>query len=387
MNLDKVIKIKVSGRNVDNYIKGIIKRKINFIKVIPISDSEVDIILRFNDYLELIKYKSVLYRVDIIDNMGILKLKDRLNTNKYLLIFMIFGLVLLYYLSNVIFKVEVIHHDKNIRDLVYDELEDYGIYKYSFKKSFVELEEIKSKILEENKDKLEWLEIVINGTFVTVRVEERIINDSNNVYKYQSIVSKKNAVIREIKAVRGEILKEEGIYVKKGDVVISGYINHPDNSRGIVMAEGDVYGEVWYSVDINYPFVYQESNLTGRSNKGIMIKFFDNEFNLFNRGDYRSFSRKNKILFKDNLLDMEVVLEKRYEVDIKDEVYTEELVESRAISYVKDKMMSDNSNIKEVVKIEVLSSRVDFDGIEFKFFVTTLESIGEVLEINVETSE
>ena len=307
-----------------------------------------------------------------------------LRKNRILIIFIILGLMLLYGLSNVIFKVEVIHHDKYIRELVSRELNSYGIKKYSFKKSYLKLEKIEDEILSNNKDELEWLEINVDGTYVSVRVEERIINRDEDEYQYQSIVSKKNAVIKRIDAVRGEVVREKDTYVKEGDVIISGYITLPDNSSSLTMAEGEVYGEVWYEVDVDYPFVYQESNLTGRSSKGIMIEFFGKKMSLFNRGGYKSFSVKNDILFEDNFLNLKVIWEKRYELEVKDEVYTEELVESRAVSYIKEKLMKDNLDIKEVSDVKVLSREVDYDSIRFKLFVTTVESIGEVLEIDEE---
>lgn len=387
MNLDKVIKIKVCGRNIDNYIKRMIKRNISFIEIIPVSKNEVYIILRVNDYLELIKYKSVLYEVSIVEKKGILKLKDKFNTNKILLLFLVFGFVLIYGLSNMIFSVDVIHHDKNIRDLIYNELEKYDIVKYSFKKSYLELEKIEDKILESNKDVLEWLEININGTFVTVRVEERILNDEEMEYQYQDIVSKKDAVITSVRASSGVILKEKGMYVKEGEVVISGSVVHPNNSSVLGMAVGEVCGEVWYEVDIDYPFVYQESNLTGRSKTGIVLNFFDKKINLFGKGNYKSFASKNKVLFRDNFLKLEVIKEKRYEMDIKDEVYTEELVENKAINYIKDKLMKDNPDIREVSKLEVMSRDVDYDGIRFKFFVTTVEDIGMVKRVEQDKEE
>lgn len=378
MGFDKVIKIKVSGRNVDRYIKRMVKNNINFIKVNKININEVDIVIRYEDYLELLKYNSVMYEIKIVEKLGVLKLRDKLKTNSILIIFLMLGLVLLYSLSNVIFGVEVIHGNSDIRKLLYEELDKYGIYKYSFKKGYKELEEIEDEILENNKDMLEWLEIVVDGVFVKVRVEERIIDDGNSKFRYQNIVSSKNAVIKEVKAVSGEVVKEKGSYVKMGDVVISGAIVHPDNSSVLTMASGKVYGEVWYLVKIKYPFVYQESNLTGRKNSGISIKFFNKEFNLFDKGKYKSFSRKNKFLFGDNLLDLGVVFEKRYELDIRDEVYTVELVEKGAISYINDRMIKDNSKIKEISSVRVLSREVLYDGVNFELFVTTIEDIGEV---------
>lgn len=383
MTLDKIIRIKVTGNNVNNYLKRVIKRKINFIKVIPITKKELDIILKYNEYLKLLEYKTI-YEITIVENLGILKIKENLNKNKILLIFIILGLLLIYNLSNIIFKVEVIHHDKFIRELVANELTRHDIKKYTYKKSYQELERIEDKILEDNKDVLEWLEIIINGTHLSVRVEERIIKDDKDKYEHQSIISKKNAVIKRINAKSGEVIREEDTYVKKGDTIISGFITLPNNTKVPTMAEGEVYGEVWYEVDIDYPFVYQESNLTGKSKTGLTIKFFNKEINLFNNANYKSFSSKNKVLFQDNFLNLQIIKEKRYEMIIKDEVYTEELVQSKAISYIKEKLMKDNKDIKDVSNIKVLSKSTDYDSVHFNFFVTTLESIGEVMTINEE---
>lgn len=377
MILDKVIRIKIIGSNVNSYLKRVIKNKINFIKVIPISKKEVDIILKVSEYEKLVSNRSI-YEVEIVEKLGILKFVEKIFKNKILLLFLIFGLFFIYNLSNVIFSVEVIHHDKNIREIVMNELSKYGVKKYSKIKSYHELEIIEDEILEDNKDILEWLEINIDGTHLSVKVEERLIKDSKDNDKHQNIVSKKNAVIKRINAYSGEVIREEDTFIKKGDVIISGYITKPDNSKVLTSASGEVFGEVWYLVDIDYPFVYQESNLTGKSKKGIKIKFFNKEIDLFGTGDYRSFSSKNKVLFRDNFIDFSIIYEKRYELDVKDEVYTSELVLSRAISYVKSKMINDNSDIKEISDVKVLSKEVDYDSIRFNFFVTTLESIGEV---------
>ena len=45
----------------------------------------------------------------------------------------------------------------------------------------------------------------------------------------------------------------------------------------------------------------------------ITIKFFNKKLSLFNNDFYKTFTTKNKILFKDNFLNLEVIKEKRYE--------------------------------------------------------------------------
>ena len=80
-------------------------------------------------------------------------------------------MIIVFILSNMIFSVEVIHSNSKIIKLVTEELKDRGIKKYAFAKSYSEVEKIEKEILNNNKDNLEWLEIIRNGT--KYRSEER----------------------------------------------------------------------------------------------------------------------------------------------------------------------------------------------------------------------
>ena len=295
---------------------------------------------------------------------------------------MILGLIFIWFLTRVIFSVEVIHQDKEIRTLLMSELKKYDIRRYSFKKSYEELEEIEDEILEDNKDRLEWIEIISYGTKYLIRVEERKLNQEEEVFQYQSIVSKKSAVLVQVDAIRGEKVKNVNDYVTKGDTIISGYITLPNNTTVPTMAEGTVYGEVWYRVDVDYPIVYQETNLTGKSKDVYVLKFLNHRISLFNFDDYRSFQSKDKVLVTSNLLGIQLVKEKQYEAEIKDEVYTEDIARNKAIDYIKEKLMKDNGDIIEIKDVKILSTVSDEDSIEFELFVSAIEDIGEVVPIS-----
>ena len=53
-------------------------------------------------------------------------------------------------MKNIILKINVIHSNIKVRELVYSELYDNGIKIFSIKKDFNKLENIKNKILENN---------------------------------------------------------------------------------------------------------------------------------------------------------------------------------------------------------------------------------------------
>lgn len=384
--LDKIIKIKVTGSNVQNYLKRLIKRGILIIKVIPISAREMHLILKYTEYEKLVSYKSV-YEISILKFMGNLRMREVIKDNFWLLSFLVLGVCLIAFLSRIIFEVEVIHQDKKIRELITNELSCHDIKKYAFKKSYDELEKIEDEILSKNKESLEWIEITSYGTKYIVRIEERLVNEKKEEFKYQNIVSKKNAILVRVNATKGEKVKRENEYVKKGDVIISGKVTLPDNSTVRTSASGEVLGEVWYNVDVDYPFVYQESNLTGRTKTIYTINFFDRKVSLFDFEEYHSFESKNKVLFSSNLLDIQFVKEKHYEMIVKDEVYTEDIVRSKAIDYIKEKMKKNNEAIVSFKEVKILSSSSDEDSIHFYLFVKAIENVGEEAEMVEEDSE
>ena len=381
---DSIIKIKIEGKNINNYIKRLLKRKINIIRLIPISYKEVHLIIKYQEYQKIIKYKTT-YKISIINTYGTIKIKKNIKKNTILILAIILGLFLIITLSNLIFSIDIIHQDKEIRILLKQELELNGIKRYHFKKSYKELEKIEDKILEKNKDKLEWIEIIESGTKYIVRIEERKVNTEDEVYRYQSIISKKDAIITEIKATQGEKVKNVNDYVKKGDTVISGYITLPNNTTKTTMAKGKVYGEVWYQVSVEYPFIYQEEKLTGRSKTIYVLNFINKRFSIFDFDKYKSFSTKDKILLSNPLININLVKEKQYELIVKDEVYPEDIAINKAQDYIKQKLKKDNPDIKKIKDITILSNEATDSTINLKLFVSAIENIGDLIEITPQT--
>ena len=379
---NSIIKVKVEGRNINNFIKRIIKDNVKIIKHIPISYKEAILIISYEDYLKLKKYKTI-YKLRVISKYGKLKIKESLNKNKYLIIFIIMGIILLYTLSNIVFNIDVIHSSKEIKDLVYKELKENGINKYIFKKSYEEIEKIEDKILEDNKDKIEWIEITENGTSYIVRVEERKIKEDNDDSTSYDIVSTKNAIIYSIEASSGEKVKKVNDYVTKGDIIISGSITKPDGNIIVGTAKGEVYGEVWYVVDVNYPYIYKEEIQTGKVKEVYVINFLGHRISLFNFNKFKTYNVNSKVLLNNNFLPINLVKEKQYELNVIDEYYTEEEAVDKAVELAKEKLMS-NKNIREIKNVTILEENTYSSKIGLKLFISVIENIGEYKEIQME---
>lgn len=375
------IKIKVTGRNINNFLKRLINNNINIEKVIPISHKEIDLIINYQDLDKVLKLKTI-YNIKIVRYYGKLRIIKRIKKDIFILSSLLISLLLIYTLSNVIFKVEVIHSNKNIIKLVTKELEDNGIKKYKFVKNYQEIEKIKNKILEENKDTLEWLEIIREGTKYTIRVEERIINNKPKDNKIYNIVASKNAVIKNIYAESGEKIRSINTYVKKGDIIISSDITLPNNEKISKTASGKVQGEVWYNINIEYPYQYHEIKYTGNKKKVLVLNLLNKRISFFDFHKYKTFNRNIKYIFNNNITPISLIYEDEYETNIINEVYDYNTAKEKAITKVKDKILEKYPNIKEITNIKIINEEDKKNKISLNLFVTCLEDITEYQEVD-----
>ncbi|CDE39497.1 stage IV sporulation protein [Firmicutes bacterium CAG:321] len=381
------IKIKVTGRNINNFLKRLINNNINIEKVIPISHKEIDLIINYQDLDKVLKLKTI-YNIKIVRYYGKLRIIKRIKKDIFILSSLLISLLLIYTLSNIIFKIEVIHSNNNIIKLVTKELEDNGIKKYKFVKNYQEIEKIKKKILEENKDTLEWLEIIREGTKYTIRVEERIINNKPKDNKIYNIVASKNAVIKNIYAESGEKVRSINTYVKKGDIIISSDITLPNNEKIPKTASGKVQGEVWYNINIEYPYQYHEIKYTGNKKKVLVLNLLNKRISFFDFHKYKTFNRNIKYIFNNNITPISLIYEDEYETNIINEVYDYNTAREKAITKAKEKILEKYPNIKDITNIKIIKEEDKKNKISLNLFVTCLEDITEYQEIdnNKETS-
>lgn len=375
------IKIKVTGRNINNFLKRLINNNINIEKVIPISYKEIDLIINYQDLDKVLKLKTI-YNIKIVRYYGKLRIIKRIKKDIFILSSLLISLLLIYTLSNVIFKVEVIHSNKNIIKLVTKELEDNGIKKYKFVKNYQEIEKIKNKILEENKDTLEWLEIIREGTKYTIRVEERIINNKPKDNKIYNIVASKNAVIKNIYAESGEKIRSINTYVKKGDIIISSDITLPNNEKISKTASGKVQGEVWYNINIEYPYQYHEIKYTGNKKKVLVLNLLNKRISFFDFHKYKTFNRNIKYIFNNNINPISLIYEDEYETNIINEVYDYNTAREKATTKAKEKILEKYPNIKDITNIKIINEEDKKNKISLNLFVTCLEDITEYQEVD-----
>lgn len=322
--------------------------------------------INIDDYRKVVNYYGK-HKIKKIKYYGILGIKNFIKKEYIFILSIILSLIVIYILSNTIFSVEIISNNKNIKNIVIEELKDNGIEKYKFIKNYKKIEEIKKNILKNNNKTIEWIEIDRKGTKYIISLTERIKNEEFKETKPRHIISSKDALILKIINRKGQVLKVKEEYVKKGEIIVSGDIYRGEETIvDRVEADADIYGEVWYTVNVTIPFEYVEYVPTGK-----IINHYYLKFPFFDMTLLGYYNNKNVISEKEVILDkpylfFKLLREKKtvYEYNtfkINEKEGLEEAIK-RAEKSIKNKLSNDEYIIdKKVLKNSTFSSKINVE--------------------------
>lgn len=346
-----------------------------------------DSLNKYNEYFVLdVSYDDYLYirrryKCHIVKYYGKKNIVNIYENNKYVLLSLIISFMLLFLLCNTIFDIKINSDDKDIVNIINDSLSDNGIDVYKRKVSFDKLNSIKNKILEDNKDTLEWIEIREKGCIYYIDVTPRVKSNNNVDNSLPSdIVAEKDGVIKHIVVHRGSKVIDNGDYVKKGDILISGNIIKNENVIDKVHSEGVIYAETWKTVNISIPFkridyVYKKTV------NHYYLDIFGHKFTISGKYDSDNTINKKSIVLDKPYLFFKLYKEEKKIYDYnevilnKEEAYNEAL--NRSIDVINKKLSSDEYIIsKKVLKKEVKRSKINLE-----VFFKVYEKIGVTSEI------
>lgn len=346
-----------------------------------------DSLNKYNEYFVLdVSYDDYLYirrryKCHIVKYYGKKNIVNIYENNKYVLLSLIISFMLLFLLCNTIFDIKINSDNKDIINIINNSLSDNGIGVYKRKVSFDKLNSIKNKILEDNKDTLEWIEIREKGCIYYIDVTPRVKSNNNADNSLPSdIVAEKDGVIKHIVVHRGSKVIDNGDYVKKGDILISGNIIKNENVIDKVHSEGVIYAETWKTVNISIPFkridyVYKKTI------NHYYLDIFGHKFTISGKYDSDNTINKKSIVLDKPYLFFKLYKEEKKIYDYnevilnKEEAYNEAL--NRSIDVINKKLSSDEYIIsKKVLKKEVKRSKINLE-----VFFKVYEKIGVTSEI------
>lgn len=368
-------KLKISGKNNNYFLHLLISKGIN-IYSLDKKKGYFYLIVDKEDYQKIKKIKTS-YKISVVKEYGLIYLKKIFINNLSFVISFLVCCSLFLFISNLILDIEVVTSDKHLKKIILEDLKVRGIYKYQLKSDYNKRSKITKEIIEEEKDKIEWLEIISYGTKYTINVVERVKNEEEEICTPRNIVAKKDAFIVSIDAISGEVKTAINRSVKKGDILISGNIYNKEEIVNTKCARGKVFGEVWYQIHLELPKHYHEENVTGRKTNRLGIEFF----NYKSKSNYKTYKSKDINIINNHLLPVRIFYTTYLETEIIDKNFTLDNVDEYALELASKKLQNklgkeDKIQYKKILKKEQNDSKIII-GVFFK----VVEDITSVQEI------
>ena len=376
-------KVLVQGKNLSYFLSLVISKHIVLYDLDQAHD-RVIFVVDEKGYQKLLDIKTSC-SITVLNRYGIAKVIYLVKKYFVFLLGLLFFFLVLFLLQNIIFDVKVIHSSKEIQNLLYQDLEEFGIKKFHFKVSYEEKEEIVSKILEKETDKVEWLEIEEVGVSYVIRVEERKKNKEKTTCNFQNIVAKKDARIIDIDAEEGEVVKKALDYVEKGEVIISGVIHNKEDIVSKRCAIGKVYGEVWYQVHLDIPKYYHEEKIKGGEKHTLKIEFLNHSYSLFSSES--TYQVKKVPLLASRILPISISFVTYRDTVVTDKEYTVDTIDEYSFFLAEEKLKQQISSSSEIMSKKILKKYEKDSKIVVEVFFKVKEDITDISTVDTSTEE
>ena len=224
--------------------------------------------------------KKTKCKVKIKEKKGLPFILHRYKKRKIFAIFLILISIFIYSSSQYIWNIDIIVEDDLFLENIEKDIEELGIKK-GIRKSQINTTETINELRLKRND-ISWLGIDLKGTNLilkAVKSDEKpeIIDDKD----YCNIIAEKDGIITKIIAQNGTSIAKSGDTVRKGDVLIAGYMEGKYTDTRYVHSLGNVEAKVWYTEKMKIPYKQEISTYTGNEEKKFQIKFNNFQINFY----------------------------------------------------------------------------------------------------------
>ena len=326
--------------------------------------------------------KKTKCRVKIKNKKGLPFIFNKYKKRKIFLLLLAICIATIIALSNFIWNIEITGTNKINKDEIMQILEETN-FKVGTLKSKADTKEAINKIRLE-RDDVAWVGIDIKGTNAVVEIVEadekpEIINEE----EYCNLVASKDGIISKVNAANGTPLVKEGDVVKKGDILVAGWLEGKYTGTRYVHATGSVEARVWYSQKEKVPLKQIEKEYTGETETKYSLNINNFKINLYKRlsnfEKYDTIEEYKKLqLFSDFYLPFGLTKITNKEYNEKEIILQKEDAKNQAVNLAEEKI---NEQIKD--KSKILNKQIKVNNTDEYIEV---EVVYEVLE-TIETKE
>lgn len=377
------VNIIVEGYYIERFINICISRKILIWNLKREKSSILKVNVGIRDFKKIREIaKKTKCRIKIQNKKGIPFLLNKYKKRKVFAVLLIVTLFMIIVVSNFVWNIDVIGVDKIQKEELIKDLNECGL-EIGKKKSSINTKEIINNIRLKRED-IAWIGINLKGTNAIVEVVEakskpNIINED----ELCNIVATKEGIITKINSQNGTSLVKIGDLVKKGDILIGGWLEGKYTGTRYVHAKGEVEARVWYTkkqiIDLNY----KKRTKTGNTETKYSVSVNNFQINFYKRlpkyENYDTICDSKKLKIFSNFY-IPIELRKTTYEEVQEEYAIYDIDEAKNIAIDNlSKELEDEIENKDKIINKQINCKEDYGKID-------VEVIYEVLE-NIETNE
>ena len=375
------IKVEIEGYYIERFINTCKKEGISLWGLDRKKGEQIQAKIEEADYKKALEIgKAHGCNLKIKKEVGLPYIIEKYKKRKVFFILLFVVLILIFMLSRFIWNIEVIGCESINEEELIEELREEGL-KVGLLKSKINTDEIINKIRIDRSD-LAWIGIELKGTNAMVKVVEAEQKpDIVDEEKFTNIVAAKDGVITSINAQNGTVIAKKGDKVKKGDILIAGYMEGKYTDKYYVNSNGEVKALILYSQSEKISKKETKKVETGNINNKYAIKINNFKINFYKKlSKFKKYdtivSSKKVELFSNFYLPIELIKYTNCEVeDVTEEHDIEdakELGKSRA-----------EEKLDALINGEVIDKKIEVNERDTSFEITVTYSVIE----NIGTKE
>ncbi|MFK9091414.1 sporulation protein YqfD [Bacillus salipaludis] len=258
------VTVKVTGKGLERFLNVLTRNGLHIWNVKRHGTETITFKIRVQDALKMRQFsRKSECKISFLRRSGVPFLLKRLLKNSGFMLGAAAFLFIIFFLSNVIWGIEIKGAKPATEYQIRKELDKMGV-KIGKVQFFVDNVEGIQRKLTDNIGALTWVGVELKGTTYHLQVVEKNEPKKPEQLSPQNLVAKKKAIIVKRFVETGQPVVEINDHVEKGQLLVSGVYGQEGASPELVAAKGEIWGETWYLSDVKLPMVTNFNVYTGK---------------------------------------------------------------------------------------------------------------------------
>ena len=318
-------------------------------------------------------------KVKILNKKGASFFFDRYKKRKIFFYLLMLITVFIIIISNFIWNIEIIGLEDIDKQEILEIAKQNGL-KVGKLKNKIDTKKIINDLRLKRED-IAWAGIEIKGTNAIIKITKADLKpDIVDENEYFNIVSDKNCEILKINARNGTALVNIGDIIKKGDILIGGWLDGKYTGTRYVHAQGEIIGKVWYT---DKQRVYLRQTIkeeTGNIENKYSININNFKINFYKRlSNFQKYDtieeNKNIKIFSNFYLPIELIKYTNKEYKNITKVYSIEEAEKIGKDIAKQNLNKQIENIDNILN-EYVNINKNIEYVDIEVIYEIQENIG-----------